>query len=53
MTEAQARDVDALADGLATRLGAGELTEAQANEIAGATAVRDGLAFNRARARRS
>jgi hypothetical protein len=52
MTEAQARDLDAFADGLVARGRAGELTEEQASELARAAAQRDGEAVNRARARR-
>jgi hypothetical protein len=52
MTEAQARDVDALADGLCARGRAGEITEEQAHQLAREAAQRDGEAFNRARARR-
>jgi len=52
MSEAQARDVDAFADGLCARGRAGEITEEQAHELARAAAQRDGEAVNRARARR-
>jgi hypothetical protein len=51
MSEGQARDVDATADGLVARMRAGEITEEQGLELAGAAAVRDGQAVNRARAR--
>jgi hypothetical protein len=51
MSEAQARDVDALADGITARLLAGEITEEQAQALAEWAAVRDGQAVNRARAR--
>lgn len=51
MSRGQAQDVDAFADGLLARMCAGELTEEQVNELAAATAVRDGEAVNRARAR--
>lgn len=51
MSTGQARDLDAFADGLVARERAGELTHEQALELAGAAAVRDGEAFNRARAR--
>lgn len=52
MSEAQARDLDAFADGLCARGRAGEITEQQALEHARAAAQRDGEAVNRARARR-
>jgi hypothetical protein len=52
MTEAQARDVDALADGIVARGRAGEITEEQGAELARTAAQRDGEAELRARARR-
>lgn len=51
MTLEQARDVDALADGLVARVREGEITEEQGHELAAAAALRDGQAVNRARAR--
>lgn len=51
MSEGQARDLDAFADGVLARGRAGELTEEQASELVIETAIRDGLAVNRARAR--
>jgi hypothetical protein len=45
MTEAQARDVDAFADGILARGRAGEITEAQADELIQRQALRDGLAW--------
>lgn len=53
MTEAQARDVDAFADGILARGRAGELTEEQADELVRAAAQRDGEAELRARERRA
>lgn len=52
LTEAQARDVDALADGIVARVRDGELTDEQGDAIVAAAAVRDGVAELRARARR-
>lgn len=49
LTEAQARDVDALADGLASRVTSGELTQEQCDELARDAAQRDGAAVRRAR----
>lgn len=51
MSEAQARDCDAFADGVVARMREGELTEEQAAELVAATAIRDAQAVNRARAR--
>jgi len=49
MTEAQARDVDAFADGLARRILDGELTEAEAHALAAAQAITDAKAQKRGR----
>ena len=55
LTEAQALDVEAFADGILARVRAGELTRAQARALTAATAIRDARAelAARARARRS
>ena len=53
MTEAQARDVDAFADGVVARVAAGELTEEQGDELVARRATSDAHAELRARARRA
>ena len=50
MSEAQARDVDAFADGVLERVRSGEITREQGDELVQAQAIRDALAFKRARA---
>lgn len=52
LTEAQARDVDALCDGIVGRVRAGELTRAQGSALVTRTAISDGLAALAARDRR-
>jgi hypothetical protein len=49
MTEAQARDVDALCDGLATQVEEGALTVEQGGERAAKQAVRDATAWKKRR----
>jgi hypothetical protein len=51
MSEQEARDLEAFADGLDARVIEGELTAEQAGNIGAAQAVRDGEAILRARAR--
>ena len=50
MSEAQARDVDAFADGVLARVRCGEITRQQGDDLVMAQAVSDALAFKRARA---
>lgn len=52
MSEAEARDLDAFADGIVARMRAGELTQKQADDLVSLTAIRDAQAKLRARARR-
>ena len=52
ITEGQAQDADALGDGLATRVMAGELTVQQAGELAAKQGLSDGAAIKRARERK-
>lgn len=51
MTEAQARDVDAFADGIVARIRAGEMTEEEASSLAVKQGIADGLAALRKRGR--
>ena len=52
MTEAEARDVDAFADGIVARVREGQLTVEQAAELARRQGTQDALARNRARGRK-
>lgn len=49
MTEAQARDVDAFADGVVQRKRAGELSAEEADRLVVRRAYSDAVAFNRGR----
>ena len=49
MTEDQARDADAFADGLADQIVAGESTLEEAERLAGERAIADAKAFSKAR----
>lgn len=49
ITEAQALDVDAMADGLASRVVEGELSVTEAGELAGKQGISDAIARKRGR----
>lgn len=49
MTEQQARDVDAFADGLCARIAAGELTVEEAGALAAKQGTEDAVRYKRGR----